>query len=275
MVRAVDSGPVDRIVGGRAWRERGSGPVVLLLHGLGGSSTSWEPQFAGLADAHRVVAWDLPGYGASAPLEGDVTFTGLAAAVAELVGVLGVDAVHLVGLSFGGMIAQRVALDHPQVVTSLTLASTSPCFGLDGTRPDDWVAARLAPLQAGLQPADFAADVLRAIAGPDITEAALAEQVAAMARIPAEALARSVACLVHHDTRAELHRISAPTQVLVGEFDAETPVEYARALAEGIPGAVLRVVSGAGHLLNAEAPAKFDELVAAFVREHPGGRISS
>jgi len=251
---------------GFGWREAGDGDAVLLLHGLGGSRLSWEPQLSALAAHRRVVAWDQPGYGASAPLDGPMTFTGLADAVARLLDVLEVERAHLVGLSFGGMVAQYAALAHPRRVASLALLSSSPAFGLDGTTPQAWRAARLAPLDAGRTPADFADEVLRAISGPDITPAALAEQRAAMARISSDGLRAAIDCLVTHDTRADLHRIAAPTLVLVGDHDEETPVAYARALADGIPGARLEVVAGAGHLLNAEAP----DAVNALLAEHFG-----
>jgi 3-oxoadipate enol-lactonase len=237
-----------------AWREAGSGPVLVLLHGLGGSRLSWEPQLAGLADHCRVIAWDLPGYGNSLPLDGDVTFTALADAVVGLVDACGADAVHLAGISFGGMIAQYVAARHPTRVRSLSLLSTSPAFGLDGTMPDQWRAARLAPLDAGRQPADFADKVLGAIAGPHITAEAMAGQRAAMERITATALRRSIDCLVTHDSRALLPSITVPTLCMVGELDEETPMTYAFALADMIPNARLAVVPRAGHLLNAEAP---------------------
>lgn len=244
-----------------AWREAGAGPVLMLLHGLGGSRLSWEPQLAGLADRCRVIAWDLPGYGNSPPLGGDVSFAALADAVVGLVDVCGVDAVHVAGISFGGMIAQYVAARHPTRVRSLSLLSTSPAFGLDGTKPDEWRAGRLAPLDAGDQPADFADKVLSAIAGPHITAEAMAGQRAAMARITADALRRSIDCLVTHDNRALLPSITAPTLCMVGELDDETPVTYAFALADMIPDARLVVIPNAGHLLNVEAPDAVNELL--------------
>ena len=129
-------------------------------------STAWaaaarpgEPQLEGLSAAHRVVAWDLPGYGASAPLDGPLTFPALADAVVRLLDVLGSDQAHVVGLSMGGMIAQHAAVHHPDRVRSLALLATSPAFGLDGTRPEAWRAARLAPLDAGREPGDDAVGV--------------------------------------------------------------------------------------------------------------------
>ena len=236
-----------------AWRESGTGPVLVLLHGLGGSRLSWEPQLAGLA-RHRVVAWDMPGYGSSAALDGAVTFTTLADAVIDFLDTIGVDAVHLAGISFGGMIAQYVAARYPSRLLSLGLLSTSPAFGLDGTKPDEWRSARLAPLDAGREPIDFADDVLGVIAGPHISPQALAGQRAAMARVPGAALRTSIDCLVTHDSRALLPSITAPTLCMVGELDHETPVAYAFALADLIPHAGLLVIPRAGHLLNVEAP---------------------
>jgi 3-oxoadipate enol-lactonase len=250
-----------------AWREAGTGspePIV-LLHGLGGSRTSWDAQLTGLSARHRVVAWDLPGYGESAPLDQPLTFGALADAVADFVEELQAVRVHLVGISFGGMIAQHAAVAHPELIASLVLMSTSPCFGLDGTDPDGWRAARLAALDAGQQPADFADAVLRSLAGPHITDVALAGQRAAMARISARALRQAIDCLITHDGRDVLGSIAAPTLCIVGALDDETPVAYSQALAAGIPGAALVVVPGAGHLLPAEAPDTVNELIALHV----------
>lgn len=244
-----------------AWRESGDGSVLVLLHGLGGSRLSWEPQLEGLADTHRVVAWDMPGYGASRPLDAEVTFTALADSVIDFLDTLGADAVHLGGISFGGMIAQYAAARYPRRVLSLALLSTSPVFGLDGTRPDEWRAARLAPLDAGREPVDFADDVLRSIAGPHISAAALEQQRAAMARVAGRSLRASINCLVTHDSTALLPAITAPTVCMVGDLDEETPVAYGFALADLIPNARLVVIPMAGHLLNVEAPEAVNQLL--------------
>ena len=272
----MESAPiVDVERDGFGWRESGSsmpGVPVLLLHGLTGSRLSWEPQLGALGASHRVAAWDLPGYGDSDPLEASPSFEAFAAAVVRFIDVLGVRRVHLVGLSFGGMIAQYVAVAHADRLCSLSLMATSPKFGLDGTQPDEWRAARLAALDAGAEPIDFAPHVLRSIAGPAISDEALAGQVNAAARVPSSGLRVSIDVLVTHDSRSLLPSISVPTMVAVGEFDSETPVEYARALADPIPRSALHVVSGAGHLLNVEAPGAVNALLsghfAAAEREH-------
>ncbi len=246
-----------------AWREAGDGDLVVLLHGLGGSRISWEPQLQSLTANHRIAAWDLPGYGNSAPLPDSVTFPALAHAATDWIAALHDGPAHVIGISMGAMIAQYLAAWHPEYVRSLTLLSASPAFGLDGTSPQKWQAARLAPLAAGQQPAEFADRVLRAIAGPHINEAALESQCQAMARISGPALQSSIECLITHDARPLLAGIIAPTLVMVGELDTETPPAYAHVLSEGIPHAWLQVVAGVGHLLNVEAA---DEVNAAIAR---------
>ena len=246
-----------------AWREAGdrSAPPMVLLHGLGGSRMSWEPQFAGLSERFRVAAWDLPGYGDSPALAGPTTFASLAAAVMRFLDELGVERCHLVGISFGGMIAQYAAATYPCRISTLALLATSPKFGVDGTHPDVWRAARLAPLDAGLEPRDFATQVLHTIAGPQITKAAFAGQVLAMSRLSADGLRRAVNCLVTHDSTHLLARITAPTLCIVGHLDQETPVAYSQALVDAIPGASLAVVADAGHLVNVEAPEAVNRLL--------------
>jgi 3-oxoadipate enol-lactonase len=256
-----------------AWREAGlhidsegqRRPVVVLLHGLGGSRISWESQLLDFRDRFRVVAWDLPGYGDSPDLNEPMTFEALANAVVNFIDEIGTDSAHLVGISFGGMIAQYVASQHPARIRSLTLLSTSPKFGLDGTDPDAWRAARLAALDVGQQPSDFAEPVLRSLAGPNIGEHAFNEQKRAMGRITAIALRRSIDCLVTHDSRDLLAMITAPTLCLVGEFDRETPISYSQAIVDAISGARLRVITNAGHLLNAEAPDAVNDAIGEHI----------
>lgn len=246
-----------------AWREAGSGPVALLLHGLGGSRTAWEPQLQGLADVRRCVAWDMPGYGASSGTPGSFAqVADAAAALARRVG--GGGPVDVVGLSLGGMVAQYLALRHPDAVRSLVLLGTSPAFGLDGTDADDWLALRLRPLAEGVTPAQMASSVIGSVAGPGLTGELLEQAVAAMARIPGPALRAACLMLVTHDTRPLLGALRVPTLVAVGEHDAETPPSYARLLAGLVPGARLEVVPGAGHLANLERPEQVNALVRGF-----------
>ena len=247
-----------------AWREAGKGPPVVFLHGLGGTRTAWDPQLRGLADRFRCIAWDMPGYGASAPL-GELTFPAIADSLAGLLDTLDVETADLVGLSFGGMHALHTAIRHPGRVRRLVLADTSPAFGLDGTAQQEWRAARLDPIERGLSPGDMADGVIAAICAEVLEPLMHTQLIASFGRISAAGFRAAVDCLIGHDVRGELAGIGHPALVIVGEADTETPVAYAEALAAGLPRSTLEILEGVGHLSPSEAPERFNELLSGFL----------
>lgn len=256
--------PIDHRTGTIAYRLAGTGRPVLFLHGLGGSRIAWEPQLEELGDTFRCIAWDLPGYGDSEPLE-RLTFPAIADAVVRLLDELGIERADVVGLSFGGQQALHVALRHPERVDRLVLADTSARFGADGTDVEAWKRLRLDPLDAGLTPAEMAEGVVDAVTAAGFAGRERERTIAAFTRIPAAGLRAAVECLPTHDVVDRLHEIDAMTLVVVGELDEETPPTYAELLATRIPHAELHVISGVGHLTPAEAPADFNRLVRAFL----------
>ena len=241
-----------------AWRSSGSpgAPPAVFLHGLGGNRFSWEPQLSALAGLRQCLACDLPGYGKSAGTPG--TLPELASVIADWIARLGRGPADVVGLSFGGMVAQHLAIDHPGAVRTLALLDTSPAFGFDGvTTPEAWLATRV-----NVSPDAAAPDIDRVIAGlvgPDCPAAVRDAAAAIMREVPPATLAASCRALVAHDTRDLLHRVAAPTLVMVGADDTETPETYARAIADRIPRARLVVIPKAGHLANVEAPEAVNE----------------
>ena len=253
----VDERPV-------AWREAGSGDVVLFLHGIGHSRIAWDRQLEDLSDRWRCVAWDLPGFGASEPLEA-MTFPAIADAAVSLLDRLGVDSAHFVGLSFGGQQALHVAVGHPDRVRSLVLADTSPAFGTNGMTREEWIDQRLEPLRSGLTPADIAESVMAGVSGPDFSGPDFDLAVAAMGRLTPQGYEDAVRCLPTHDVRDALATIDVPTLVVVGELDPATPPSTARLLADGIPDARLVELPGIGHLTPNEAPREFNRLVREFL----------
>jgi len=262
----VDERPV-------AWREAGSGDVVLFLHGIGHSRIAWDRQLEDLSDRWRCVAWDLPGFGASEPLEA-MTFPAIADAAVSLLDRLGVDSAHFVGLSFGGQQALHVAVGHPDRVRSLVLADTSPAFGTNGMTREEWIDQRLEPLRSGLTPADIAESVMAGVSGPDFSGPDFDLAVAAMGRLTPQGYEDAVRCLPTHDVRDALATIDVPTLVVVGELDPATPPGVARLLADGIPDARLVELPGIGHLTPNEAPREFNRLVREFLDAQdpmPGG----
>ncbi len=247
----VDASPI-------TWREAGPDqatadtPVAVLLHGLGGSRIGWEPQLAALSTTHRVIAWEAPGYGGSDPVA-SCTFDAYVDALAGFLDIVSPDApVDLVGMSFGGMIAQYAAARFPQRIRTLTLLCTSPKFGLDGTDPDEWRAHRLSGLEAAGSPSAVAPAILASLVGAG-NEHVLPEAIVAMDRVPLRGLLDSLRTIVTHDSRSILPTIEIPTLVLVGSIDEETPPAYGQAIVDLMPNARLCVIDDAGHLLNLEA----------------------
>ena len=245
--RDVDASPT-------AWREYGSAnEVAVFLHGLGGSRIAWRPQGEGLDDIRRIVAWDAPGAGGSQRV-GTCTFDAYADRALALADVVSPDApVELVGMSFGGMIAQYAAAKAPERLRTMVLLCTSPKFGLDGTDPVEWQARRLTGLETFGSTAAAAPAILSSLAGPD-AQHVVPEASEAMARVTMDGLLDKIRTITGHDSRAILPTIEVPTLVLVGARDDETPPSYAEAIVDLMPNARLEVIPDAGHLLNLEAP---------------------
>ena len=257
--------PIDHTGGTVAWREAGDGTPVIFLHGLGGTRSAWGPQLRALSDQFRCIAWDMPGYGDSAPLE-PLTYAGIADSLVALMDELELDAPDLVGLSFGGMHALHTAIAHPDRVGRLVLADSSPAFGMDGTTREEWTAARLAPLDRGETPADAAEFVVDMITATPLTGEIRSETVAAFGEISARGFRAAVDCLPTNDVREMLADIEHETLVIVGELDEETPVSYAKVLSDGMPNAELVILDGVGHLSPAEDPARFNDQVRRFLQ---------
>ena len=207
----------------------------------------------------------MPGYGDSTPLA-TMTFADLADAACGLLEASGIDQAVVVGQSLGGMVAQQMAIAHPHRVAGLVLVATTAAFGKPGSSfNDEFLAARLAPIEAGHRPADLAAEIVDSIVAADATEAARAHAVASMSRIEPEPYARSIECLVTWDGRPFLPDVAAPTLCVAGDSDTNAPVRAMERLCESIAGASLVVIGGAGHLVNLERPAEFNAVLEDFV----------
>ena len=256
--------PTDVVDTPISYRTAGDGAPVLFLHGLGGTRYAWEPQLETLGEEFHCIAWDLPGYGDSAPLE-HLTFPAIVDAAVGLLDRLDIARADVVGLSFGGQQALHLALRHPERVGRLVLADTSASFGADGTDVEEWKRLRLDPLDAGASPAEIAPNVIDAITAPGFAGRERERTIDAFGRIPADGLRAAIECLPTHDVTGRLGEIDAMTLVVVGELDQETPPSYAERLARDIPHAELAVLHGAGHLTPAEAPDAFNRLVHAFL----------
>lgn len=241
-----------------------SAPVVVCSHCLAGSMAIWDPQMDALRKKYRVLRYDLRGHGGSSAPDEAYTMEMLAADVAGLMDELGIEDVHFMGISMGGMIGQVLALMVPERVSSLILADTT-CMIPENMRPiwDERIAtarekgmAALAEgtLERWLSP-EFRANNPE-IAGK-IKDIVLAT--------PPAGFAGCCQAISNFDVRDDLSRLSTPTLIMVGEHDPGTPVEAARQVQEAIQNSVMLELPGAYHLSNIEANGQFNENMLAFL----------
>ena len=251
--------------GGIAYQTEGQGVPVLFLHGLGGAARQFQAQLTHLARRYRAIAWDMPGYGRSAPLP-LVTMDALAAALAGFIAALKLDRPVLVGHSFGGMLAQRLIAGAPHAARALVLAQTSAAFGgRDPAWAESFIHTRLAPLDAGHSMADLAPDLVAAMVGPDADPAGTALAIDTLAHTPAATYRDTVLAMRGFDERPSLPRITIPTLVLAGTHDAQAPAPAMQRMAAAIGPTARYVEIGAGHLAHLELPEAVNAALDAFL----------
>ncbi len=262
-----------RIAGGIAYLAAGDpgAPSLVFLHGIGGAARQWAAQLEHFGERFRVVAWDMPGYGGSLPLQ-VVSVDLLAAALVAFLSALGLERPVLVGHSIGGMIVQWVlAMEAPRpAVRAAVLAQTSAAFGSrDGSFQERFLRERLGPLDAGRAMAELADELVGAMVGdsPDPAGLALAREL--MAHTPDSAYRDAVMAMPGFDMRAALERVGVPVLVLSGTRDPNAPAPMMERMAARIPRARYVALDGVGHLAPLEQPGRFNAALDAFLAELP------
>ena len=270
------------------YAQLGSGPVLLLIHGMGGTFENWQAVIEPLARHHTVVAPDLPGHGTSAPGGGDYSLGALAAGLRDLLIALGHERATLVGHSLGGGIAMQFAYHFPEITESLVLVSSgglgpevSPVLraaALPGA--DLFIAATAGPgrtvgsaiarglAAVGLRPNTDVAEVLRGYAS-------LADPVRRAAFL---ATLRSVIGTggqrVHAGDRLYLAE-GTPVLIIWGARDPIIPLRHGENAHKAIPGSRFEVFEGVGHLPQLEAPGRFIAVLERFIAENEPARFDS
>jgi pimeloyl-ACP methyl ester carboxylesterase len=244
----------------------GAGPTVLMLHGIGGGHLAFAPQVESFASSgYRAVAWDMPGYGHSAPIE-PYTFKGLAESCVTLIESLACGQVVLVGHSMGGMVAQEVVVRRPDLVSRLVLCGTSAAFGRpDGDWQREYIAQRTAPLDAGQSMAQLAEVLVPQMIGPGSLPEGVRLAQHCMAQVNPSTYRRALEALTTFDRRAHLPQIHVPTLLVAGEHDRNAPPAMMKKMAGAIAGSTYFEMAGIGHLQNLEAPDEFDAAVLNFL----------
>lgn len=256
--------------------EAGAGRPVVFLHGLGWDLSLWHPDLARLAPRYRAIAGDTRGHGGSDAPPGPYDIAMFAADWAGLLDTLGIRGACIVGLSQGGMVAQRLAAERPDLVAALVLVATA----CDSTPASEAaMEARLAALATD-GPEASALVAARGIFSEGWLAANPAELdrfIAWRVRMPAAPLAAATRAAFGMDLKPLLPRIAVPTLVISGGGDRLTPPPRQAQIAALIPGARHATVPKAGHIVPAEQPAAFaaildDFLAAAFPPDGAPGR---
>jgi 3-oxoadipate enol-lactonase len=241
-------------------------PPLVFLHGIGGAARAWRGQLDFFKDQYRTIAWDMPGYGGSAPLP-SVSIASLADALQDFLQQVGAIKPVIVGHSIGGMIVQQVLAKAPRIANAVVLAQTSPAFGKpDGDWQKNFIDARLGPLDRGETLVTLAPSLVKELVGddPDIRGMELARD--CMASVPPATYRTTMLALMGFDLRHELKNITVPTLVLSGSRDNNAPAPMMAKMAGYIPSATYVEIEGVGHLVNLERPAAFDAALDRFLK---------
>src|SRR6266478_7261006 len=241
-------------------------PPLVFLHGIGGAARAWSGQLAFFRDRYRAIAWDMPGYGGSAPLP-SVTIATLADALQDFLQQVGAAKPILVGHSIGGMIVQQLLAKNPHIASAVVLAQTSPAFGKpDGDWQKAFIEARLGPLDRGETLASLAPSLVKELVGddPDIGGMELARD--CMACVPEATYRATMLSMLGFDQRNALKDIVVPTLLLSGSKDKNAPAPMMAKMATYVPSARYIELEGVGHLANLERPAAFNAALESFLR---------
>jgi pimeloyl-ACP methyl ester carboxylesterase len=262
------------------YSEAGSGPVLLLIHGMAGNRGNWRAVIEPLARAHTVIAPDLPGHGDSEPGGGDYSLGSLASALRDLLLTLGHERATLVGHSLGGGVAMQFSYQFPEMVERLVLVSSG------GLGPEVSVILRAAALPG-------ADAFIAATAGiGQRAGSALGRGLAAVGLRPnadVAEVARGYASLAEPDRRAAFlatlrgvvgtggQRVDAgdrlyladslPILIAWGSRDPIIPVGHGEDAHAALPGSWLEIFEGAGHLPQLEEPGRFVAVLERFLAE--------
>ncbi len=248
--------------------EKGSidSEAVIFLHGVGGDSHSWDFQLESFSSEYRAIAWDMPGYGGSKPIN-PMTFENLSESLIGMMDHLKINRAHLVGHSMGGMVAQQAIAMSEDRFKSAILSATSPAFGKpDGDFQQNFIKARLKPLEDGITMEDLAKKQVPNMVGDEPNPRGLDLAYTSMSKVSIETFTASIHCLVKFDRRDNLGSIKIPTLLIAGEKDTNAPAPMMEKMASKIPGSTYMCMAGTGHLSNMEKPEKFDLILKNFIQ---------
>lgn len=241
----------------------GSGPPLLLLHGLGSSTQDWELQLPAFAAAYRVLTVDMRGHGRSTSPPDPVSVPLLAADVAGLLDALALGPAHVLGISMGGMVAFQLALDRPELVRSLIVVNSYAALRLETRRQRlEWARRMLLIRCLGMRRVGV---FLAGRLFPAPEQAALRQtMIARWAANDRRAYLATIRGLRGWDVRARLGAIHQPVLMIAGDQDY-TPVAEKAADVAQLPNARLQVIANSRHATPIDQPERLNEQVLAFL----------
>jgi pimeloyl-ACP methyl ester carboxylesterase len=252
------------------WESVGEGPAVLLVAGRGMTVDGWWSTIPVLARSFRVITFDNRDTGRSTPMAWPYSVAQMAEDAVAVLDAAGEQRAHVYGISLGSLVAQEVALRHPDRVHALVLGASS-AGGFAAYMPTAFVETFFARAGAmTLEEADWAAvSITYAEKTRRLHSERIFADIAHRANSPVQPLAslHQAAAVAAHDTYDRLDRISAPTLVVHGEQDVVVRPANALVLAERIPGAELQTWPDAGHMYIIDEP-RADQEVARFLLRH-------
>jgi len=244
------------------------GQVLVCLHGMGGNANAFAPQLKGvdsLSQHMQVWSLNLPGYGSSAPLP-VMDWDCLVAGLKQFLDQHQLHKVYLLGHSFGGMLAQAFAAQHPSYLAGLILYSTSAAFGSnDGAFQQRFIDSRLTPLDEGQSMAQLAPSLIKPLLSKACAPHARQTALECMEQVPSHTYRQAIKCISVFDCRQNLPHLKLPTLLLTGAEDTMASAAMMKRLASKIDWSKLCVLPNAGHLANVEQPQLFNQQVKVFI----------
>jgi pimeloyl-ACP methyl ester carboxylesterase len=256
---------IDCAHGTLGWREAGSGPAMVLLHGIGSGSLSWAAQLAAFAGSHRVVAWDAPGYGESAALpQAKPLAVDYAQALSDFLSRLHIDELVLVGHSLGALVAAAWAARPSARLQALVLASPARGYGAAdaAVREAKW-RERVEAIER-LGPQGLADERAARLCAPGAPDAAIASVRWNMARVTRQGYSQAAHMLAFDDLLTHLRQVRVRAAVLCGELDRVTEPGACAAVAAEV-GATFTQLPCVAHACYTEDPDSFNAALGAAI----------
>jgi pimeloyl-ACP methyl ester carboxylesterase len=242
--------------------DRGSGPPLLLVHGLMVSGEMFEPVVDQFATRHRVIVPDLRGHGRSRALPPPYTVRQLAGDLSRLLDELGVESTAVLGYSQGGAVAQQLALDHPAQCQRLVLGCT---YAFNMATRREKLEGHVAPALVGVLGPRLFAKLGVSLGAKELAKERAEWLIGLMGDQDRRLMVSAWQQTMAFDSRKRLADIGCPTLIIAGSQDRAVPMHHATMLHEGIRGSRLVVVDGAAHTLIWTHTAEFVRLVEEFL----------